>query len=583
MKKFIAWVLIFVLTACLAMPVTAEGDYFDGYAAGEEAGQADSEAGKESAYSEYEQGYVEGYAEGYGEAEQSRGLADGLAAGRADKAAGKEFDDESGLAVMNAAEDYISSCLIGYTTGYMGEDPWWEDENHIDTVLTDCGGTPGKINVRLNEKCIDFGAVWPEKRNDRVMAPVRAILEALGVEVDYDLAARTVTARMDGTLLRHTIGTEFIEIFPGGDLSREPRRLEMDCASYIAGGRTMVPVRFFSEAFGLYVDWDSYYQTVVLLDTEALMASYDGQLTVVNLLLSDALGQYRDGGTYRQILELDAGVDLLDSLNGDRHLDVSGRMERLFNDKAVNAAVDLDLADLLDAAMEGDEAHYLETYERELLELGKKLHLEVIYHQETGKMYVKSPLLDYMTGREAWIAADYGTQLLDGGNLLEQYMMQDVRTEYDWYYNDPITVYDLAKERMDLLVALAGDQNFKKSGNTYTYQPTGQTAEALGLSGDIFTGGYYSTDVPEVDCQLQVTDNGDGTCQYTASLRIRAEDGALTADLRKTGAGKSLAVSLHIRNEFRASLRLTAQTAPAADPIRTMPPTEPVDMGDLYS
>lgn len=48
------------------------------------------------------------------------------------------------------------------------------------------------------------------------------------------------------------------------------KEIQMDVAAYIENGRTMVPVRFISEALGLKVDWDGDSQTVFIGDSREI-------------------------------------------------------------------------------------------------------------------------------------------------------------------------------------------------------------------------------------------------------------------------------------------------------------------------
>ena len=50
------------------------------------------------------------------------------------------------------------------------------------------------ISVQLNGEMVPFTDVVPEVVDQRTFLPFRAVLEAMGAEVDYDAATSTVTA-----------------------------------------------------------------------------------------------------------------------------------------------------------------------------------------------------------------------------------------------------------------------------------------------------------------------------------------------------------------------------------------------------
>ncbi|GIQ68229.1 copper amine oxidase [Xylanibacillus composti] len=116
----------------------------------------------------------------------------------------------------------------------------------------------GSIHVVLNGQVVTFDA-QPEIANARTMVPVRAIGEALGYEVEFEgtsvklsLDDKSVTLQLDDTQ---------IAIEAAGE---EPNRRFMDVAPYAKDGRTYVPLRFFSEEFGMDVQWDADTRTAIL-------------------------------------------------------------------------------------------------------------------------------------------------------------------------------------------------------------------------------------------------------------------------------------------------------------------------------
>lgn len=102
------------------------------------------------------------------------------------------------------------------------------------------------INIRINgeEKIFDQ---MPIMISDRVLVPMRGIFEALGASVDWDDATSTVTAKTQGVEVKLTIGKNEASI--NGD------SIMLDVAPQLINSRTMVPVRFVSEALKKDVKW----------------------------------------------------------------------------------------------------------------------------------------------------------------------------------------------------------------------------------------------------------------------------------------------------------------------------------------
>lgn len=65
----------------------------------------------------------------------------------------------------------------------------------------------GAISVLLNGRAIDFGGVPPTQVTGRVLVPLRGVFEALGATVDYDDATGTVSAARGSTQIQLRLGS----------------------------------------------------------------------------------------------------------------------------------------------------------------------------------------------------------------------------------------------------------------------------------------------------------------------------------------------------------------------------------------
>lgn len=84
----------------------------------------------------------------------------------------------------------------------------------------------------------------------RAMMPVRAIAEILDFMVQWNEQTQTVTLSKDEKEIAFPIGATEIQT-PNGLLT-------MEIPAVVINGRTMVPVRFASEALGVQVEWKSH-------------------------------------------------------------------------------------------------------------------------------------------------------------------------------------------------------------------------------------------------------------------------------------------------------------------------------------
>lgn len=95
------------------------------------------------------------------------------------------------------------------------------------------------ITVSLNGVTLVFDQK-PILENDRVLVPLRGILEALGAKLDYEASTGKVTGVWDGHEAILHIGSKIAKV--------DGKRVTLDVAAKIEGGRTLVPVRFISES-----------------------------------------------------------------------------------------------------------------------------------------------------------------------------------------------------------------------------------------------------------------------------------------------------------------------------------------------
>lgn len=102
------------------------------------------------------------------------------------------------------------------------------------------------VKVTINGKKVDFD-VQPTIINGRTMVPMRAVFEELGAVVVWNGATQTVNAKKGDTKVQLTINDNIMYV------NNIPKTL--DVTAMLLNGRTLVPVRAISEAFGCDVKW----------------------------------------------------------------------------------------------------------------------------------------------------------------------------------------------------------------------------------------------------------------------------------------------------------------------------------------
>jgi hypothetical protein len=102
----------------------------------------------------------------------------------------------------------------------------------------------------------------PLMQDGRVLVPLRGIFEALGAEVQWEAASRTVRARSQKSQMVLPLGSRTATV--------NGRAVDLDVPASVVGGRTVVPLRFVAEALGAQVLWEGAARKVIIASTGSL-------------------------------------------------------------------------------------------------------------------------------------------------------------------------------------------------------------------------------------------------------------------------------------------------------------------------
>jgi len=116
-------------------------------------------------------------------------------------------------------------------------------------------GLNQEVRVILDDEALVFDEK-PLIIDGRTMVPLRAIFEALAMDVSWDNRLQEVTAVKDNLEIILLVGSKTPTV--NGEV------VEIDVVSYIENGRTMVPLRFIAESTGATVEWDGKTNTVTI-------------------------------------------------------------------------------------------------------------------------------------------------------------------------------------------------------------------------------------------------------------------------------------------------------------------------------
>lgn len=132
--------------------------------------------------------------------------------------------------------------------------------------------------VILDGKEMQF-EVRPIIENGRTLFPLRAIFEALGANVEWNESSRTITATKESIVV-------VLPINASSSLVNNVVH-HLDVPARIVNGRTLVPLRFVSEALGGNVAWDD--------ETKTITINSENRSTITQVMVIEKEANLREG------------------------------------------------------------------------------------------------------------------------------------------------------------------------------------------------------------------------------------------------------------------------------------------------
>ena len=109
------------------------------------------------------------------------------------------------------------------------------------------------VTVNLAGRAMSFD-LPPRIEAGRVLVPMRAIFEALGATVQWHAQGQRIVATKGKDIVELTVGSRTV--------NNKGTNEEIDVPPRIIRNRTLVPLRFVSQALGAIVNWDAGTRTV---------------------------------------------------------------------------------------------------------------------------------------------------------------------------------------------------------------------------------------------------------------------------------------------------------------------------------
>lgn len=452
----------------------------------------------------------------------------------------------------------------------------------VSVLSVSAWAVPSGITVQVNGQEVPFTDAEPESKNGRTFIPVRAAFEALGAEVTWDQADKSVTAVKGDTTVVMALDSTKAEVTKDG----QKQELTMDVAPYSKGGRTYVPVRFAAEAFSCAVGWDGDEHTVMIVDVDALL----GDATFENL-----------DGWFRADLErevpnpakttgqMSLKMTMPDAQGKIQAYPLSATFSGISTDTKAELQMEMDFAELFALFAGGSDLSAADKAELKKL---SQAAVETRMDLESGKIYftIDCPLLLTMIGEglgdgNVWYLMDLA-KLSEAGGFDYQSYLQGIEemlgSEYAGFRELMVSLlsdleltsaaydYEMLQTSAEILCALLSDQAMVKSGSNYTVNwalkedssVLGQIKMTYQTSGDRLVG---------VKMEMTIDDGMDGM--------------TLKMNVREDGTNTTMDMDIDLGSDLKLSFALSAKTVQANAQPAVEPPAgaQIVDIMDVLN
>ena len=474
------------------------------------------------------------------------------------------------------------------STGEISEEQLASEYSQYEKVATQIalGGMPNGLDVMFMGEYVLFEDVKPEFLNNRVMIPVRTVMEFLGADVKYTKQKDAVSIAFEnGDELYFEVGnTEITLKSDDGE-----KTILMDVAPFIKNNQTYVPVRFFSEICGFEVSWDSNYRTVVIADKEALVSDLDAKLTIINEILFAQT--WEPEKTYKETVDIKADIIPLGSADEDNSISLFISMIALINDGIIDMSVEYDIselfimlvgsmgaaAELMGLEFETDEGMFEES------------EFDIIVNTLTEYVYYHSSMpagADISGGDDSAASTDTWVEIsiADISDFIAEFLSiaKDMTVGELMYRiimnNMDITSVASFEAAANAAVLLFGDDCFTTSGTDKELTLTTDDITEVFLTE--YVGNEFFMEIPDT-IDMEITISKENGIEMTLVSKIdeesddiNNEDSNIWFSMKLTGNKKNgfLTMELHINNQVKILATVTTAVVETDEKPRSQPP-----------
>jgi|GEM_PF-2583677 len=454
------------------------------------------------------------------------------------------------------------------------------------------GSRERTVGVLLNGEQVAFPDQKPVLKNGRTMVPLRPLMEKLGGTARFE--ADKVYCTVGDTELTFTPGSSTVAVKKGTETSS----VEMDAICYVVDGRTYVPVRFFAQALGYDVTWDSADQSASVVDRSAVIAEIDKNFTQLNAALArlktDPTKNYQTTASYDisvKMAGLGAGVTSaalkmnLTMISSASDVEMKGTADAssLAKLMGIDAAVQ-------DGSMTAADAAAIRT-------ALANVSFDMILSVEKDTCYLRLPLLgammsgsfsaaDLTKNADTWYSFSLGLKQM--GFSADQLNGTADSTVGELVYAMTYSMnagsgdlYTQALSSGTMLASLLGDASAVKSGTSCTWTLDAAKINALlgeeGISEETFK-----------TFSVTLTAAGDGTLKCVIDVQTAPDPDlgtsmGISGEMTLTASSARLDLKLDMGSLGSAAYLLNMTMTPTAQSPATQPPAGAtiVDLGSL--
>ena len=402
----------------------------------------------------------------------------------------------------------------------------------------------GGISVQLNGRPVVFTDAAPEFSGGRTFVPLRAVLEAMDAQVDYNAGA--VAIHRGGVDLSMVLGESRATVTANG----QTRTMTMDVAPYVKNDRTYVPVRFVAEAFGCSVGWDQDANTVVIVDVDALFgdATFDLMDNFAAYCNKQNTGNMAMAGTLKLDVADKSGSYL------PQPISAKGNLEGISGDRGAQLNWKLEVSGLSELLSGGASSPMEQILMQQMLAALSNLEGEVRVDMEKPAVYLTLPASLTGASEGTWYSLDLGAyqaQLLNGLDMTQLAQLKDagIREALTAVLSsipvdDSRASYDALALMASMYVDLLSDQAFTQKGNSYVAEMTLEgmvdLTVTLAKKGDDITAVDIKMDCDAAEAGEKVTMTmtehaAPDKVTVTMKMEIAADGISVKCDLDLTG------------------------------------------------